>query len=325
MEKITIVIPNYNGMKYLPGCLDSIKPEKQKAAVSYRILVIDNGSTDGSVEFLKTCKGVDSIFLDTNTGFCHAVNVGITESATPYVLLLNNDTKAFPGFVQNLYNSIHGKKKCFSVSAQMLMWDDESLLDDAGDLYCCLGWSRSRGKGKPAGAYGKATKIFSACGGAAIYRKEVFDRIGLFDELHFAYLEDLDVGYRAKLYGYYNKYEPLARVLHYGSASTGSRYNEKKTELSSANNIYVIFKNMPGIQIFFNFLPLLAGFTAKFLFFAKKKMGMKYLKGLGVGFKRSFSSEGRKHRIKFKGENFVPVLKIQLELWKNTFAILADK
>jgi len=325
MDKVTVVIPNYNGMKYLPECLESLRIENQRARIEYGVLVVDNGSTDGSVEYLRGIPWVRTLYLESNTGFCHAVNLGIRKSKTPYVILLNNDTKAYTGFVQGLYNAISGRKKCFSVSAQMLMWDDDMLLDDAGDLYCCLGWSRSRGKGKPAEKYMKSCRVFSACAGAAIYRREIFEEIGYFDELHFAYLEDLDIGYRAKLNGYYNKYEPMARVLHYGSASTGSRYNPKKTELSSANNIYVIFKNMPIVQIILNLLPLLAGFTAKFIFFAKKKMGLMYLLGLGAGFKKAFGEEGRRHRVKFKAKHIWPLIKIQFELWFNVIPVLKDR
>ena len=324
MEKVTIVIPNYDGMKFLPECIESLKAEIQQATVSYEVLVIDNGSTDGSVEYLKSCDWVKTIYLDENTGFCHAVNLGIKKSKTPYVILLNNDTKAYPGFVQGLYNAISKRKKCFSVSAQMLMWDNDKLLDDAGDLYCCLGWSRSRGKGKPAADFDKTGNVFSACGGAAIYRRAVFEKIGYVDELHFAYLEDLDIGYRAKLFGYYNRYEPAAKVLHYGSASTGSRYNTRKTELSSANNVYVIAKNMPVWQIVINFFPLFAGFAAKYVFFARKKMGRQYMAGLAEGYKRARSAEGRKHKVKLGLKNAGPLFKIQLELWANIFPIIKD-
>ena len=95
-------------------------------------------------------------------------------------------------------------------------------------------------------------KIFSACGGAVLYRREVFDQIGLFDEAHFAYLEDVDVGYRAQICGYENWYEPQAVVYHKGSAATGSRHNTFKVSHASRNNIYLIYKNMARWQILIN-------------------------------------------------------------------------
>ena len=225
MKEITVVIPNYNGMKYLPECMTSLCCEQQDAP-EYEVLIIDNASTDGSVEYLRREWGgkVRLITLPENTGFCHAVNLGIREAQTPYVILLNNDTKAEPGFVRGLYDAISADNRIFSVSARMLMWDKPELIDDAGDRYCALGWAYSRGKGCLSEKYDKPVRVFSACGGAAIYRRRIFEEIGYFDEEHFAYLEDLDIGYRAGIYGYENRYEPAAGVLHYGSASTGSRY-----------------------------------------------------------------------------------------------------
>ena len=201
MSEITVVIPNYNGMKYLAECMTSLCREQQNAP-GYEVLIIDNASVDGSVEYLQKewCgEGVRLISLPENTGFCHAVNLGIREAKTPYVILLNNDTKAEAGFVRGLYDAIRENEKIFSVSAKMLMWDRPELIDDAGDRYCVLGWAYSRGKGQPAADYDKSVPVFSACGGAAIYRRSVFEEIGYFDEEHFAYLEDLDIGYRARI------------------------------------------------------------------------------------------------------------------------------
>ncbi|MCR5477515.1 MAG: glycosyltransferase family 2 protein [Lachnospiraceae bacterium] len=324
MKDVTIVIPNYNGERFLAQCLDSIRPEKQKSEVSYRILVVDNGSRDESADILRArADWVDAIYLEENCGFCKAVNLGIGESDTPYVLLLNNDTRAFPGFVQALYDTISKREKCFSVSASMRMWDDPDRLDDAGDLYCALGWSRARGKGENAAKYARTARVFSSCAGAAIYRRSVFAEIGTFDEDHFMYLEDLDICYRALIHGYYSLYEPRARVLHYGSASTGSRYNEKKVLFSAANNIYVIYKNMPVLQILLNLPLLLAGFGIKTVFFLKKGLGSAYLKGLAGGFRKSLKASrlGKGKKVPFRAGNLPAYLWIQALLWANCFRI----
>lgn len=322
MKEITVVIPNYNGMKYLPDCIRAL--ENQEAGTpDFTVLVVDNGSTDGSVEYLKEQgRTTETIFLSENTGFCHAVNVGIEAAETPYIILLNNDTRVYPVFVKKLYEAIRKDRRIFSVSAKMLMWDKPELVDDAGDRYCVLGWAYSRGKGKAAVDYNEPVEVFSACGGAAIYRRSVFAEIGLFDEEHFAYMEDLDMGYRARIYGYRNTYEPGAQVLHFGSASTGSRYNERKTELASANNIYVIFKNMPFLQLLLNMPFLLPGFFIKFLFFCRKRMGMLYLKGLAQGLKRSFSPVGRQKHVKFQWKHLTHYVSIQWQLYLNTVRIL---
>ena len=201
-------------------------------------MVVDNASKDGSAEVIREkFPKARLICLEENTGFCHAVNIGIQNSESPYILLLNNDTKVFSDFIRQLYVAMEKSPRIFSVSAAMLAWDKPELMDDAGDLYTIFGWAIARGKGKPHAKYQKRAKVFSACGGAALYRRSVLEEIGLFDENHFAYLEDLDLGYRARIHGYENIYEPTARVIHYGSASTGSRYNEWKTRRAAANSV----------------------------------------------------------------------------------------
>lgn len=320
MEQVTVVIPNYNGIKFLKGCLDALL--SQQEAPEFCVCVVDNGSTDGSLELLQEYSQVEVLALPENTGFCHAVNLGIQHSRAPYVLLLNNDTQVETGFVKQLYDSIESREDAFSVSARMLMWDDPSLLDDAGDRYCALGWAYARGKGRPAAQYDKACRVFSACGGAAIYRRSVFERIGLFDEAHFAYLEDLDIGYRARIYGYHNYYEPGAAVIHYGSASSGSRYNAWKTSLASANSVYVICKNMPLLQKLLNLPFFLVGFSLKALFFAKKGFGGLYVKGLLQGIQKSCSKSGRAAKVPFLAKNIKNYFSIQIELWCNLVRFL---
>ncbi len=322
MNHITVVIPNYNGIKYMEECLLSLKNQVPRTP-PFHIIVVDNGSTDSSDRIVEEkFPEVSLIKLSENTGFCHAVNVGIRQAQTPYVILLNNDTKVEPEFVKALYEAVCRDEKIFSVSARMLMWDRPDLIDDAGDRYCVLGWAYGRGKGKPAENYNAPVEIFAACGGAAIYRKELLERIGLFDEQHFAYLEDIDIGYRARIYGYRSVYEPRAGVLHYGSASTGSRYNAWKTRMAAANSVYVIWKNMPVLQLIWNLPFLLAGFCIKFLFFCGKRMGILYLKGLGDGLQKSFSSRGRKAKVPFRIRHLGEYLRIQVQLYVNTVRII---
>lgn len=325
MNEITVVIPNYNGADFLPRCMESLE-NQEDGTPSFDVVVVDNGSEDGSRQILENFSSqafaTTIIYLEENTGFDHAVNVGINATEAPYIVLLNNDTEVKSGFIKKLYHGISQDKTVFSVSSKMLMWDKPKLIDDAGDRYCVMGWAFSRGKGKTASAYNEPAEVFSACAGAAIYRRDILLEIGLFDELHFAYLEDIDIGYRARLYGYRNLYEPEAEVLHFGSASTGSRYNEKKTLLAAANSVYVIMKNMPLLQLVLNLPFLLVGFFLKFLFFCRKRMGMLYLKGLAEGFRKSISKEGRKHKVPFRWKHFTNYVSVQLQLYINTLRML---
>lgn len=324
MAKVTVVIPNYNGVKYIRDCLDSLYRLKEREL--FGVLVVDNGSGDGSLEIVKgEYPWVKVVELSENTGFCHAVNVGIREAQTPYVILLNNDTVVLEGFVKGLVDAIEQDDKIFAASAMMLQWQDHDRIDDAGDQYCILGWAYSRGKGKLASDYQTPAKIFAACGGASIYRKNILDQIGYFDENHFAYLEDIDICYRAAINGYHCMYAPEAKVLHAGSATSGSRYNEFKTRLASANSVYLIGKNMPLFQLIWNLPFLFLGFFVKTIFFYKKGMGLLYMKGLVNGVRKLTSVEGRMQKIPFNWRNLGHYLVIQAKLYKNTIGFFTKK
>ncbi len=320
--KSTIVIPNYNGMEYLEKCLVSLMADTEDYPA--RILVVDNGSVDRSAEAAEKMAGVEVIRMGKNTGFCTAVNAGIKVSDTPYVILLNNDLTVEKGFVRAMEEALDRNQKAFSAGAQMRMMKAPDRMDNAGDYYCALGWAYDYGKGrKISERYTKPRKIFASCGGAAIYRRSVFEEIGCFDERHFAYLEDVDIGYRARIYGYHNLYEPRAVVYHAGSSVSGSKYNEFKINLSSANSIYLIEKNMPFLQVLFNLPFLLLGFGMKFLFFLRKGFGKIYLKGLLRGFRIYYREGGRKMHVPFQKKNFGNYLLIQWELWINMFRRLS--
>ena len=279
-RQVTVVIPNYNGIKYIGNCLESLLA----GSMIPEILVVDNGSRDGSAELIRNqFPAVRLLRLRANTGFCHACNVGFRASRTKYVILLNNDTVVDPHFVEKLYTSILQYSRTFSVQARMVSLKDPAVLDDAGDLYCALGWAFARGKGQSVRKYTRKGKIFSACGGAAIYRREVLDRIGYFDERHFCYLEDVDLGYRARIYGYDNRYEPEAIVYHAGSASSGSVHNPFKEEMTAGNNAYLLYKNMPALQYALNAPLIYLGVRIKKSYFKKKGLGEAYEKGLHRG------------------------------------------
>ncbi len=312
--EVTVVIPNYNGLRYLEDCLRSI----YVGDLIPEVVLADNASTDGSVSWTaEHYPQVRTIAFDHNTGFCHAVNAGISQSSTEFVILLNNDTKPSPTFVSELLRTIKQDRRIFSVAAKMLTMSDPDKIDDAGDYYCALGWAFARGKNRPSARHTKETRIFAACAGAAIYRKDILEELGSFDETYFAYLEDIDIGYRAQIAGYYNLFAPSATVLHAGSGASGSRYNRFKTDYTSRNSIYLIGKNMPLLQIVWNLPFFIVGFSVKYLFFLLKGMGPRYLKGLLSGIRLSLSKTGRSHKTPFHWKNTGRYLVIQLQLYYN--------
>lgn len=321
MPDVTIVIPNYNGIAYLGACLRSV--EKQEG-VSAEVLIVDNGSTDGSQEYIRTefpaCR---LICLEKNYGFCRAVNEGFRYAGSEYVILLNNDTEIKPDFALRLLASIKKDRKRFSCQACMIQYHDHSKMDDAGDFYCVLGWGMARGKGRPVENYRSGQKIFSSCAGAAIYRKSLTERLGGFDEAHFAYLEDMDLCWRARIHGWKSWYEPDAEVFHVGSATSGSRYNRFKVLHSAGNNLYMIYKNMPLAQMLLNLPFLLVGFLIKYLFFVKKGLGKDYREGLARGFELCRKYKDRK--VRFLWKNLPAYVAIQVELWKNILLFLPGR
>ena len=309
--QVSVVIPNFNGIAFLDCVLASLEGQTLN---NFEVILVDNGSTDGSCSFVTAnYPWVHLIELSENFGFCGAVNAGIRAAKAPYVLLLNNDTEVKEDFVEEMLAAIRRHKNAFSCGARMVQYHDRDKLDDVGNYYCALGWSFARGRGKDIHAYETEDRIFSACAGAAIYRKKILEKIGYFDEEHFAYLEDTDIGYRARIYGYENWYAPKAIVYHVGSGTSGSRYNQFKTRYSSRNNIYLIYKNMPLLQIILNLPFLVAGFLVKFLFFAVKGMGKEY----AAGIKNGFSISMKNKKVPFRMKHLPNYCKIQLELWIN--------
>lgn len=311
MCEVTIVIPNYNGKKYLVPCLKALY---ENTKVEMDVVVVDNGSVDQSItEAREAYPQARYILLDKNYGFCRAVNEGIRAACTKYVLLLNNDTEVREGFVENLLKTIKKNQKIFSVEAKMIQYGNRELIDSAGTYYNALGWAFARGKDASVKKYGSRSRTFAACAGAAIYRRKVFEEIGYFDEKHFAYLEDIDIGYRARIYGYMNVYEPGAEVVHVGSAASGSRYNEFKTRYSARNNIYLIYKNMPLLQIILNLPVLVMGFLVKAVFFWKRGLGVVYLNSIREGFALCNASD----KVPYDRVHLKNYVEIQIELWIN--------
>lgn len=315
-NKVTIVIPNYNGLDFMETCMDALS---QQTCQDFAVLVVDNGSQDGSVEWLKQ-QQIDTIFLDENTGFSGAVNIGIRKAATPYVILLNNDTAVKPEYVARLLKEIERSPRIFSVSPKMIQMYQPDKIDDAGDMYSLMGWAYQRGVGQEIERYDRPCNIFSACAGAAIYRRAVFDEIGYFDEMHFAYLEDIDVGYRAKIAGYYNRYCPSAEVYHVGSGTSGSKYNSFKVKLAARNNVYLNYKNMPLPQLLFNALPLLAGVLGKYLFFLKRGFAKDYLAGLKEGIQTLHKAK----KVPYQKQHLMNYLAIEWELIYGTILYIYE-
>jgi GT2 family glycosyltransferase len=213
-----VVIPNWNGREWLRRCLDSVAAQTLTPA---EVVVVDNGSTDGSLELLaERGSEVRTIELGRNTGFAFAVNRGIEAVGAELVALVNNDVVLEPDWLERMTATLTAHPEAASVASKMVDMDDPGVLYDAGDFLRRDGACEQRGRfERDDGSYDRPGEAFSACAGAGLYRREAVLAAGGFDERYFAYLEDVDLGLRLRLRGWTCRYEP-AVAHHVGGGSS---------------------------------------------------------------------------------------------------------
>lgn len=282
--KLEIIIPNYNGGRFLPICLDSLR---EQTYTDFCITVVDNGSSDDSLSLLsRRYPEVSLIRLSRNRGFAAAANEGILHTESPYVMLLNNDTALDPDCIRRLMKSISGKADVFSAGANILHMKNPRKADTSGDFYTIYGYAFCRDQGLPFRKR-KAGQVFTCCGCAVVYRRALLKKTGLFSSDYFAYLEDVDLGLRARRLGYKNILSPGALVYHYGSATTGNRYTPFKVYYSARNNILLRRENLTFFQRVLHAPFVLCGTVLKYLYFCRRGLQQHYLKGCLEGSKTS--------------------------------------
>ncbi|MFH0924628.1 MAG: glycosyltransferase family 2 protein [bacterium] len=292
---ISVVIPNWNGINFIGMCLDSFKGQKFK---DYEIIVVDNGSTDGSRELLKDkYPFVRLIELPENLGFAKACNEGIKTSKGEYICLLNNDIEVDDLWLKELYEGMERYPQAGMGASKMLFFDQRDIIYNAGDTYHIWGTGGPRGQGeKDDGRYDREEYIFGACAGAGIYRKKLFEDIGFFDEDFFIFAEDVDLNYRSQLSGYKCVYLSKARVYHIGTATVGL-YSNMYVYLCSRNDIYVMIKDTPLQMYFKNIGKILNHQLESFNYFSTRGQGVLLLKGKIAVLKNLSKMLKRRYRI----------------------------
>ncbi len=284
--RIDIVIPNWNGKDLLRACLESLK---QQVFTDFTVIIVDNGSRDGSLEMLENnYPEVQVISWAENRGFSVAVNAGIRASTASLVFLLNNDTELHKNCLQELAEAAVEQNDADFFAAKMVNYYDHKMLDGAGDAFLRGGVGYRLGTmEKDSALYSVPGPVFGACAGAALYRKSMLQETGCFDEDFFAYLEDVDLNLRANSRGKICWYVPEAKVYHVGSASTGSKINAFTVSLSTRNNFYILLKNYP-LGLLLRFAPVIVIYQFFwFCFLLKNKQVPAYCKGIW-GFMRNF-------------------------------------
>ncbi len=217
--RISVVIPNWNGRRWLPECLGAVAAQTRQPD---EVIVVDNGSDDGSTEYLRDVHPHVRVLVQRrNTGFAYAANRGIEAASGELVALINTDVVLSPDWLQQMVAGLGARPAAASAACKMLSLSQPAMLYDAGDILRRDGACEQRGRFMPDdGAYDEPGEVFGACAGAAVYRRDAVLGVGGFDERYFAYLEDVDLALRLRLAGWTCAYQP-AICWHAGEGSSG--------------------------------------------------------------------------------------------------------
>jgi len=242
--KASVIIPNWNGEEFLKICLPSLKKQTFK---QFEVVVVDNGSTDGSKEYIKKLfPEIKLVELPVNLGFAQAVNIGVKVCCGEYMILINNDTKVDPNCLEYLVKTADKNSQVGMVACKMLNFYNPKLIDSAGDYIDAVGHANNLGLGEKDGEkFSKEGSVFLVTGGGGLFKREVFEKIGFFDPDYFAYFEDVDFCLRAQLAGFRARFEPKAVVYHIHKGT--SNRNKAFTEyLQFRNMTMTVIKNFPS-------------------------------------------------------------------------------
>ena len=241
--EVSIVIVTWNGREHLDACLAAVAAQK---GVTAETILVDNGSTDGTVEYVRTAyPWVRLVALRENRGFAGGNNAGVREARGRYVAFLNNDTAARPDWLRRLLDGVDESGRFSLVTSRIVYMDRDDVLDSAGDGLLRWGGAFKHHHGAPASVAEDTREVFGVCGAACLMPKTVFEELGGFDEDFFASHEDVDLSYRARLRGYRCRYVADAIVRHRGSATIG-RTSAFSVFHGQRNLEWVYVKNTPG-------------------------------------------------------------------------------
>jgi GT2 family glycosyltransferase len=284
---VTVVIPVWNGRRWLRGLLASLATQ---TLAPQAIIAVDNGSQDGSVQFLRSeHPGVEVIEMGRNTGFSHAVNRGIEQAGPGFVALLNTDVVLSPDWLARMTAALGGDPEAGSVACKMRQFGVERLIYDAGDILRRDAACEQRGRfGRDIGQYDEPGEVFGACAGAALYRREALLEVGAFDERYFAYLEDVDLALKLRLAGWGCRYEP-ALAMHVGEGSS-HQLPDAHYFLVERNTLLLVGKWFPV-----RWLPMVAYRQASWLVDAARNRRLRaQLRGLRAGLGLALRAAGER-------------------------------
>jgi GT2 family glycosyltransferase len=241
---VSIIIPNYNGLRFLAPCLDALAAQTYPKELT-EVILVDDASSDDSVVFVQASyPQVKIVRLARNSGLAAGCNAGGRVATGDLLVMLNNDTEAEPGWLAALVEMAEAHPRASTIASKMLLFDRRDTLHNAGDVLGADGIPRNRGVWEvDRGQYDADLTVFGGCGGGVAYRREAWEQAGGFDERLFMYLEDVDLAWRLQLLGWDAVFAPAARLYHHLSATGGGKL---ASFYVGRNTIWVIAKDMPG-------------------------------------------------------------------------------
>jgi len=252
--RVAVVVVNWNGLHFLERCLGGLAAQTCR---DFEVVLVDNGSTDGSVDFVRErFPWVQVIANGENRGFAAANNQAIRATDSEFVATLNNDTEADPNWLGELVRAMETHPRVGACASKMLFAHRPDVINSAGIALDRVGIAWDWRGGEPDDpAEREPVEVFGACAGAALYRRAMLEEVGLFDEEFFAYLEDVDLAWRAQWAGWKALLVPTARVLHFhsGTAKEGSPF---KNRLLGRNKVWLIAQEYPWPHLAW-YLPLI--------------------------------------------------------------------
>ncbi len=255
--KASIIIPNYNGRRFLAVCLDALRRQTYDRALT-EVILVDDASSDDSVAFVRQhYPEVVVVQMPRNSGLAAACNAGARVASGDLLVMLNNDTEVEAGWLEALVACAMAHPQAGAIASKMLLFDRRDTLHNAGDLMAADGIPRNRGVWeRDEGQYDADLVIFGGCGGGVAYRRTAWEQAGGFDERLFMYLEDVDLAWRLQLLGWDAVFAPAARLYHHLSATGGGTL---ASFYVGRNTIWVIAKDMPATLIRRHLGQIIAG------------------------------------------------------------------
>ncbi|QNL17891.1 glycosyltransferase family 2 protein [Hyphobacterium sp. CCMP332] len=240
-----IIIVNYRSADYLKACVVGLQAQ---TVPNFRVFLVDNSPENGDVDRLGPLDDRFTVLPQSgNTGFARGSNIGAAQGSAPFVVMLNPDAAPATDWLESLLACIVETGAGMAGSTQ-LMATDPSRLDGAGDAYSPIGVAWRGGFERPAKNVPETGSCFSPCAAASIYRREVFDAVGGFDERFFCYMEDVDIGYRIRLRGGFGVQCRRSIVHHVGSASSAPT-SPFVIYHGTRNRIWTFLKNTPPLLL----------------------------------------------------------------------------